>query len=161
LNVLVQREAAAARQLEVDLLLEEHGIVVEDVGHRVGDARVADDGVEIGVGLDELLDAGEHARARLGEAVLEVHHLPSDFRRAARELVDPGAMPAGFVRHEKAAEDEETVLAEQRALTLGQDVLLHRHRSASYFARSTPRPPRIASATAPAAVLIPYEISRS
>src|SRR6185312_829021 len=89
LLVLVGLEAVAPRQLEVDLVLEEHRGLAEQRGGGPAELVALAQGREAGVERAEVLDALEHALARLQQARLEVHHAVAGHHHEAVPLEHP------------------------------------------------------------------------
>ena len=96
LLILVGLEAVAAGKLEVDLVLEEHGGLVEEPCHGAAELLAVAQFSEPVVERAEVLDPLQHALARAEEARLEVLHGSTRLVRAALEVVRPVRDPARF-----------------------------------------------------------------
>jgi len=77
LLVLMGLEAVAPGQLEVDLVLEEHGRLAEEPGREAAQLVAVAQGREAGMERAEVLDPLEHPLSRTEQARLEVHHAPA------------------------------------------------------------------------------------
>ena len=83
--VLVRCEAAAAGVLVVDLLLEQHRSLAEQLGEHLDDDAVADQRSERAAVVDEVLAPSDH---RAGVGLLEVVESRPVGRRPSFEFVD-------------------------------------------------------------------------
>src|SRR4030095_8989448 len=112
LLVLVGLEAVAAGELEVDLVLEEHGGLAEEGGHGATELGAVAEGGEAGVKGAEVLHALEDALGGVEEAGLEVHHGAAGSFGLSLDLVGPRGDLAGFRRVEETGNHHEAVAPE-------------------------------------------------
>src|SRR4051794_4373126 len=103
----MELETAAARQLEIDLVLEQHGLVAEQRACPGDQPAVPQKDIEAGIERAHILDALHDPSPGLGQAALEIDHRASrefwcggDLLRPASEVGTPG-------RFEEAADEEE------------------------------------------------------
>ncbi len=89
--------------------------------------------LEAGVERGYVLDALDHASARLQQAVLVVDHVPAGRLRPGRDLADPSRDFPGLRGVVETGQEDEAVAAKLRDLRVGQDpVRVHdRHIDAS------------------------------
>ena len=105
-------EAVAARQLEVDLVLEEHGRLPEELGHGAAQLVTVAQGGKAGMERAEILDPLEHALSGTQQARLEVHHLSTGNLGETLQLIGPRRDPLHLPRVEQAGYHHEAVALE-------------------------------------------------
>ena len=108
-RVLVRRESGAARQLEVDLVLEQHDGLADAVGEQPEHARAGEERGKPLVIRDEVLDAGEHLRRRVTAAALVVAHPAAGHLGPGGDLVGPHGEVARHLVAEEGSEPEPPV----------------------------------------------------
>src|SRR5215831_9281115 len=116
LLVLVRLEAAPARQLEVDLVLEEDGRLTEKPGDGAAELVALAQLGEPGVERAKVLDPLQHAVVRTQEARLEVLHGAPGHLGQTLQLVGPRRDPGDFPLVEEAPHYHEAVSLERLPL---------------------------------------------
>ena len=118
LGILVRLEAGTARHLEIDLLLEEDGLLAEKLGDRRPQGR-AQPG-EASVERRDLLDPVDQGAAGRKPAVLVIDPVPARFFRQRRELLGPTVDQGQVGGVECTGDDDEAVPVEPLDLLAAQ-----------------------------------------
>jgi hypothetical protein len=141
LLILMGRETTAARQLEIDLVLEQHGLAAQQRARPGDQAALPQQGVEPGMERTEILDPLNEPAPGLDQAVLVVNHLaPRHFRRGG-DFLGPLIQLATRGRLEEAAHHKEAGTLEfsqlgrcrlpAHAMSSGSTVLSARRKSSA------------------------------
>src|SRR5262249_1454422 len=109
LLILVRLEAVAARQLEVDLVLEEDGRLAEEGVDAAEELVPVEERLESRVVRIEVLDAVHQPPPRLAEALLAVDHPDAGLLRPGLNLLGGTSELGDLTGAEEAAADEEAV----------------------------------------------------
>src|SRR5437868_1888318 len=112
----MQLETAATRQLEIDLVLEQHRLVTEQRACPGDQPAVPQKGIEAGIERAHILDALHDPSPGLGQAVLVIDHVASGEFRCGGDLLRPASEGGTLGRFEEAADDEEAGAMDFRQL---------------------------------------------
>ena len=122
LLVLMEVESAAAGQLEIDLVFEQHSPLAEQLRDCVVEFAGAKQAAETIMVGGVVFQPVEHPCAVL-QAFLEIHHVLARGFRPTPEIVDPGCDFRHFSGRIKAGNDEVAVVVEGADLRVRQRAL--------------------------------------
>src|ERR1043165_5310333 len=112
----MELETAAARQLEIDFVLEQHGLVTEQRASPGDQLAVPQNGIQSGIERAHILDALHDPSPGLGQAVLVIDHVPSGEFWCPGDLLRPASEVGTLGGVEEAADNEEAGAIEFRQL---------------------------------------------
>ena len=112
---------AAAGQLEIDLLLEQHRRLAEQLSHPAGQRAAAHEAVETVVIGADVFHPVEDACPRFGQAVVEIFHPFAGGLGARLDIVGPGGDIGHGLRIVQAANDHIAVAPEAGDLIGGEE----------------------------------------